>query len=202
MPATPSPTRFALSPSKLAVLEPCIDAQGAGGEDGEWPNNLLSVRTVVDESGAIGRRGQLVERAVDPAELALCARLAREAAEIMRGVSVGMGSESGSGFADFFVAAGAGDEPAAARIDEPLVRRAFGGTIFPPATMAVEPLKEDGVWWSEVLADGEGQDEAYFAPWRALMAWFAGQESLVDSAFVRIGDYRALLALEPGDLPE
>ncbi|MGH7298381.1 MAG: hypothetical protein ACRELB_25805, partial [Polyangiaceae bacterium] len=115
--------------------------------------------------------------------------------------SVGMGSEASSPFAEFFVTASLGDEPAL-RIDEPAVRRAFGGTIFPPATITVEPLKEDGAWWSEVLADGEGQDEAYFAPWRALMAWFDRQESLVDSAFVRIGDYRALLALEPGDLPE
>jgi hypothetical protein len=195
----PSPTRFPLNALKLAVLAPCMDSDT--DEEAEWRNNLLSSRTAVDESGAIFRRGTDVERAVDPDELVLCGRLAREAASIMRGVSVGMGSESSASFAEFFVAAAAG-APSAAVIDEPLVRAAFGGTIFPPATITVEPLREEGIWWSEVSADGEAQPEAYFAPWRALMAWFAEQEAFVDSAFVRIGDYRALLALDRASFPE
>jgi hypothetical protein len=66
----------------------------------------------------------------------------------------------------------------------------------------VEPLAEAGVWWSEVLADGEGQPETYFAPWRALMAWFGRQDALRDTAFVRIGNVRALSELSAGQLPE
>jgi hypothetical protein len=34
------------------------------------------------------------------------------------------------------------------------------------------------------------------------MAWFARQEAFVDSAFVRIGDYGALLALDRSSYPE
>jgi hypothetical protein len=137
---------------------------------------------------------------VDPDELALCQTLARQAAAIMDGVEVGMGSESSARFSEFFVTAGV-DRPRPERIDEDLVRTAFGGTIFPPATITVEPLKEAGIWWSDVLRDGEGQPDAYFAPWRTLMAWFAHQ-ALVDSAFVRIGDYGALLALDRASYPE
>lgn len=88
------------------------------------------------------------------------------------------------------------------RIDEGVMRRAFGGTIFPPATITVEPLKESGTWWSAVLLDGEGQDEKYFAPWRALIAWFHAQEALVDTAFVCIGDTRALSSLPESEYPE
>jgi hypothetical protein len=193
-------TQFASSPSKLAILAPCMDPDGFDDEDAEWRNNLLSARTVVYESGVIARRGETVHHAVDPAELALCSELAGEAAAITKGASVGMGSESSASFAEFFVTANA-DAPRPTRIDEDFVRRAFGGTIFPPATVTVEPLKETGVWWSEVLADGDGQPDAYFAPWRTLMAWFAHQD-FVDSAFVRIGDYGALLALDRASYPE
>jgi len=193
-------TQFALSPSNLTTLAPCMDPDGGEDEEAEWRNNLLSARTVVYQSGVIARQGDSVHHAVDPEELALCGKLAGEAASIMKGASVGMGSESSASFTEFFVAANA-DPPRPTRIDEEFVRRAFGGTIFPPATLTVEPLKEMGVWWSEVLADGDGQPDAYFAPWRALMAWFARQP-FVDSAFVRIGDYGALLALERASYPE
>jgi hypothetical protein len=194
-------TQFASSPSKLAILAPCMDPDGDDDEEAEWRNNFLSARTVVYESGVIARRGESVHHAVDPEELSLCGKLAGEAVAIMKGASVGMGSESSSSFSEFFVAANA-DVPRRARIDEEVVRRAFGGTIFPPTTITVEPLEEAGTWWSEVLADGEGQPDAYFAPWRALIAWFARQEAFVESAFVRVGDYGALLALDRSSYPE
>jgi hypothetical protein len=194
-------TEFALSENKLFVLAPCTNPEGGPEQDADWPNNILSTRTVVYESGKIARSGEGVHHIVDPDELALCRRLAREAAAIMTGVSVGMGSESTSHFGEFFVAADV-DAPRPARIDEGVIRRAFGGTIFPPATITVEPLGESGVWWSEVLRDGEGQPDAYFAPWRALAEWFRQRPELQDSAFVRIGEYEALLALSASDYPE
>jgi hypothetical protein len=184
-------TDFAVSDERLAVLAPCMGAEGDADDEAEWPENLLSRRTRVYESGRIVRAGDDVRHAVDPDELALCRRLASEAEGIVRGVDVGMGSESSSRFQAFFVAADVGVVPPS-RIDEALVRRAFGGAIFPPATLTVEPLEETGTWWSEVLQDGEGQPDSYFAPRRALVAWFRRQEAFADAAFVRIGEYGAL----------
>jgi hypothetical protein len=195
----PLVTEFVTSAAKLAVLAPCMNPDPDA--DGEWPNNIISNRAVVHENGTIVRAGDALRHAVDPDELALCQTLARQAAAIMDGVEVGMGSESSARFGEFFVTAGV-DGPRPERIDEDLVRTAFDGTIFPPATITVEPLKEAGIWWSDVLRDGEGQPDAYFAPWRAVMAWFARQEAFVDSAFVRIGDYGALLALDRSSYPE
>jgi hypothetical protein len=194
----PLVTEFVTSAAKLAVLAPCMNPDPDA--DGEWPNNIISNRAVVYENGTIARAGDAIRHAVDPDELALCQTLARQAAAIMDGVELGMGSESSARFSEFFVTAGV-DGPRPERIDEDLVRTAFGGTIFPPATITVEPLKEAGIWWSDVLRDGDGQPEAYFAPWRTLMAWFAHQ-AFVDSAFVRIGDYGALLALDRASYPE
>jgi len=172
-----------------------MDRDDTGEDDAEWPNNIISSRAVAYRTGTIARRGEPLDP-VAPGELALCRRLARQAAAIMKTVPVGMGSETSACFRPFFVTAGV-DGPRRRRIDERVIRRAFGGTIFPPATITVEPVEQRGVWWSEVLQDGEGQDELYFVPWRALIVWFGRQKAFVDSAFVRIGDSQALM-----DLPE
>jgi hypothetical protein len=184
----------------LTTLAPCMDCYDVGEADAEWPNNILSTLTVVHSTGQIARRGEPA-RPVAQDELALCRTLSREAAAIMKKVPVGMGSEAGDGFRPFFVTAAA-EAPRPRRIDGKVIRRAFGGTIFPPATISVEPLQERGVWWSEVLQDGEGQKESYFAPWRALIACFGRQEAFVHSAFVRIGDSMALTELPEDQYPE
>jgi hypothetical protein len=169
--------------------------------DAEWPSNLISRATVVYETGRIARASEAASQAVDPDELAACRRLAREAYGVMEGREVGMGSEASTQFSEFFVC-GDPNAPAPSRIDEALIRRAFGGTIFPPATITVEPLKEEGTWWKEMLLDGEAQEESYFAPWQALMAWFGRQKAFVDSAFVRVGDRTALDQLDESEYPE
>jgi hypothetical protein len=192
-------TRFAPDPERLAVLAECMENYGVGDDDAEWPNNLVSRRTVVYGSGVIARVGDVVRHAVDPDELSRCRRLAAEIATLMRGVEVGMGSESGDEFHGFFVAASAGDPPPR-RIDEDLIRARFGGTIFPPATMTVEPLAEQGVWWSEVRGDYDELEER-LAPWRAMTAWFRGRPEFVDAAFVRIGDANALQEVPEEDWP-
>jgi hypothetical protein len=82
----------------------------------------------------------------------------------------------------------------------------FGGTIFPPATITVEPLAEEGRWWQEVEQDADALDdeerEAHLRPWRAVIRWFGARAELKDSAFVRIGDYEALHALDQRTYPK
>lgn len=191
----------AISNSKIAVLAPCIGGPGGDADEDEWPENLISRRAVVYEDGVIARVGETVQHRHDADELALCTRLACEAMAIMQHVPVGMESESDTPFSPFFIPAPFG-EPQATQIDEAGIRRAFGGTIFPLATITVEPLRETGIWWEEVLRDGAGQAASYFEPWRRLLTWFARQEAFVDAAFVRIGDRRALDELEESDYPE
>ncbi len=212
-------THFDPDPDRFAVLRPCIESGDCGAPDAEWPNNILSRDAVVYGSGIIGRRGQPVRHNVDPRELDLCKRLADEAHAQMRGVAVGMGSEGDDEFREFFAVANV-DDPIPQRIDERLVRARFGDTIFPLATITVEPLKEEGRWWKWVEDDGISRSEGgcdgpedryeewlseylkdYLRPWRALIAWFNRQPELRDSAFAMIGDYDALHALERSEFP-
>ena len=190
---------------RRAVIAECIETYDVGSPQDEWPNNLISTKAVVYASGRIARAGQSVRHAVDPAELALCRRLAAAAAGVMADAPVGMGSEDENFFRPFYVAANKGDAPTA-RITEQLIRDLFGGTIFPPATITVEPLAESGAWWREVMADYEDEDDdeeraQVLRPWRELIAWFRNTPEFRDTAFVRIGDYTALHELEPDQLP-
>lgn len=184
-------THFDPDPERLAVISECMQNYDVGEPNAEWPNNLLSRSTVVYGSGLNARGDSPVRHAVEVEELALCRRLAAEAAEVMAGAYVGMGSESSDPFRGFFIAGTAG-ETTLRRIDENLIRSRFGGTIFPPAPISVEPLTEAGVWWGEVEADGSESGEDYFAPWRAMVRWFRENPAFVDAAFARIGDREAL----------
>ncbi len=152
-----------------------------------------------------------VRHHVDPDELSLCRRLAREACALMEGVEVGMGSKSGDLFGEFFIAANS-DEPAPEAIDEALIRSKFGGTIFPPATITVEPLAERGTWWAEVVADSggdvededdedDGDGDGPLDRWRALICWFCDQPEFLAWSFVRIGDSARLQQLSQSDFP-
>jgi hypothetical protein len=212
-------TQFSPDADRLAVLRPCIESGDLGEPDAEWPNNIISRNAIVYGSGVIARRGRPVRHNVDPNELGLCQRLAREARAVMRDVAVGMGSESRDEFQEFFVAANV-DDPIAGRIDEALIRSRFGDTLFPLATITVEPLKEKGRWWRWVIDDSafryEGdysgpadkdeenlpkyQDE-YLRTWRAMIEWFGARPQFQDSAFVMIGDYDALHSLDRAEWP-
>jgi hypothetical protein len=192
-------TGFEPDADRLAVIRECMESYGVGSATAEWPNNLISKQAVVYGSGRIARKGETVRHAVDPAELALCRRLSAEAAQLMAGVEVGMGSESGDEFKGFFVAANS-DEPAPTKVTEELIRTTFGGTLFPPVNITVEPLTESGVWWSEVKEDGSESPPEYFQPWRKMMAWFRERPEFVATCFVRIGDDK-LWDLPPKSLP-
>ena len=194
-------TQFELDAGRLAVIRECMENYDVGAPDVEWPNNIISRHAVVYGSGVIARRDVGVRHAVDPDELALCRDLAAEIAGVMSGVDVGMGSQSGDAFCEFFIASNV-NEASPAQIDEHLIRARFGGTIFPPATITVEPLREAGVWWSEVQYDGSESDEEYFIPWRAMMKWFRERADFVDSAFVRIGDGRSLRQIPEEQRPK
>ena len=169
-------THFEQDPERLAVLAECMENYDVGEPGAEWPNNMISRRAVVYGSGLVAREGDVVSHSVDADELERCRRLSREAAALMDGVNVDMGSESADPFQAFFIAANV-DETVSTTIDESLIRAKFGNTIFPLATITVEPLEEQGTWWSELVACGyEGEElEQYLAPWRTMIDWFRQQ---------------------------
>ncbi len=189
-------SHLTVDPDRLAVIRTCMEAYDVGSPDDDWPNNIISRHTVVYYDGTITLAGNPAIHVVDDVELALCRSLSAEAAVLMAGVSVGMGSEADEAFQDFFVTAPVGSH-CAVTIDEALIRRCFGGVLFPPATITVEPFSEDTIWWGEVAEDGADSDPSYFEPWRAMVAWFRQQSAFRATAFVRVGD-----AQELGQLPE
>ena len=190
-----------LDSARLSIISECMENYDVGDGDAEWPNNIISREAVVYSDGTIARRTDRVSHMIDGMELALCERLSKQAAQFMAGIEVGMGSESGDCFRDFFIAAAAG-APKPTGINEDLIRKGFGGTLFPLATITVEPFAEDTVWWSEVLCDGEESGPDYFVPWREMSAWFKQQPAFVGTAFVRIGDQEELFHLPEASLPE
>jgi hypothetical protein len=191
----------ATSAVKTAVIAPCIGGPGGAKGGDDWPENIISRRAIVYDDGVIARVDEAVAHPKAPDELALCQRMSNEAMVLMEGIEVGMESEASTRFSPFFVPGPRAKKPPR-KIDEALIRRAFGGTIFPPATITVEPMKKAGVWWREVLRDGEGQPASYLKPWRNLIKWFAQQENFLDAAFIRIGDRTALDDLDSAEYPD
>lgn len=197
--ARPPFVSFPVDDTLQDAISACANNYGIGDLQSEWPNNILSIKAVIYQSGRMARVGEIITHRVDPDELDLIRRLAHDCLKVMAGVSVGMGSESADRFHEFHSAANVGDE-VPARIDEALIRARFGGTIFPAATITVEPFAESGIWWSEVVADGEG-DGRYLYPWRSLIHWFRTQPEFIDSAFVRIGDWQSLNEADRATFP-
>ena len=169
-------THFELDDDRLSVISECMENYDVGESDAEWPNNIISRRTVVYGSGVMAREGEQVRHAVDPDELATCRRLSEEAAVVMDGVEVGMGSNRSCYFRGFFIVANV-DELAPSSITTDLIRAKFGGTLFPPVKITVEPLVERGTWWSEVKRDVSGVAK-HLIPWRSMIDWFRNQSEL------------------------
>ncbi len=186
---------------RLGPIAQCIDSYGRDEPGDEWASNMISSNTVAYSCGAFSRGDEAVEHEHDPAEIDLCRRLAAEAAATVAGLEVGMGSEAGDGFEPFSVAAVRGASVCSA-IDQASIRRAFGGTIHPEASIIVEPLAERGRWWAEVLANfgldpndpAEGDDEAAVEAdedlerWRGMVGWFRSRADLRSASFVMIGE--------------
>jgi len=197
-------THFDPDPARLAPLRPCI---APATDDAEWTQNILSSKTIVYGSGRIALAGDEVRHDVNTPEFVLCRRLAEEARSLLAGkVDGGLGTEGDLPFDPFWVVANR-DDPAPQRIDGPLIRTRFAGTIYPAATVEVQPLAEGAEWWSDVLmcaeetadvqamSDGEEDEdpapyfEAFVSVWRGMVRWFTGRPEFVDTAFVAIGDY-------------
>ena len=203
-------TDFQPDAARLAVLKDCIDDYDVAEDtNAEWPNNILSRQTVVYPNGVIARAQDKISFATDSEELDLCVRLANEAAALMKGVEVGLGSESGAEFSAFWICANGQEKPA--RIDENFIKSRFGNTIFPPATIEIQELSTDGSWFERVRENFEemAEDDADKADyWReefgkceTLVRWFESQNAFCEAAFVEIGDRLKLWELPKEEYP-
>lgn len=144
----------------------------------EWPDNVISTRTVVFESGQISRAPTEHRHHVDPKELKLCRQLAREAAEVMAGVSVQ--SEIDTELYPFYIVTDEDDADLQV-IDDVSIRSVFGGSIFPYASIKIESMDRDSDWYC-YQADHRGK-------WEQLIAWFKESPHLSGESFVSIGEY-------------
>ncbi|MEL7086415.1 MAG: hypothetical protein AAGM36_18185 [Cyanobacteria bacterium J06597_1] len=141
---------FNPSPELFEIIAECTEHYYVGSPDAEWPNNIISRKAIVYESGVIAREGDIVSHNVDPNEVDLCRQLSVEVRQVIGDVEVGMGSEATTFFSPFSICSPCNtDTPTAITSD--LIRERFGGTIFPLATITVEPLEESGIWWGEIL---------------------------------------------------
>ncbi|MEQ1905852.1 MAG: hypothetical protein ABL888_16810 [Pirellulaceae bacterium] len=192
-----------VDPDRVKIFKECMESYGIGTDQAEWPNNILSRKLVVYESGMITRSDDSITRSVDAKELDLCKTLANIAREMIGEIAVGMGSQSMDSFSPFFVCA-EDDSAVPQEITESLIRERFGGTIFPLASITVEPLKQSGTWWNEVLkwvsSDAHKRD-LYLKNWQRTIDWFNSSSDFCHTSFVRIGDRKALWAAESGELP-
>jgi hypothetical protein len=182
--------------ARLAPIRECMENYGIGDPDEDWPNNVISTGTVAYSCGALYRPGEpkpvhnhLAE------ELQLCRSIAEDAARLMAGVAVGMGSAASDCFAPFFVTASDG-MPVPQDITEELIRHVFGGSIKPAAGISVELADETSSWWPAVLDFYEPDEEADISfdeeigQWRAMMEWFRNHTVLRQPRFVSIGSRR------------
>ncbi|MGL5810843.1 MAG: hypothetical protein ACRCYQ_12940 [Nocardioides sp.] len=186
------------------MLAPCTDNYDIGIPSRyEWPNNVLSTRTVVYEGGWIARAGdEFVLPRWRPDEFELCERLANEAASIMEGVLVEGTSEADTTFAPFYRVAAVDSAGTPDQVDERFVRELFGGTIFPLDPVVVEPLREDGTFWERVV-DSTGDYPDELQRWRALVKFLGDGSDLCQPAFVSIGfnNYAPALPIPDAQMP-
>jgi hypothetical protein len=202
--ARPPLVRFTRDPARLAVIAECMEHYGVGDPNAEWPNNLLSREAIVYGSGRIARQGEAVHHNVDPDELDLARALATSAAALLSTIEVGMGSEGGPDpWHPFFIVPNVG--AAGEKITEAVIRSRFAGTIFPPATVRVEPVSEDTQFWAEFAGYHSESDpvtrDRILDTMRRAMRWFVDEEALMDRAFVMIGEAERLWEIPNTDYP-
>lgn len=182
-----------LDPTRLHAFQPCIDSYDVGDPEDPWGNNCLASDAVAYSNGLIARAGAAVDLRFAPSELALCSRLATEAAALMGPRWPGMYSANDARTFPFFTVS-AFLTPRE-RPDADLIRAIFGGAICPEAEVCVEPLEACGEWWESILncgAECEEDDPEFDAqaqvirPWQAMMRWFTERPELHGSIFVRV----------------
>ncbi len=168
--------------AQARVLLQCQSGDAFPSDADEWNFGIISAGAIVYESGLISHSDRPEgPHEVETLELDLCRRLASTVNDIMAGVACGMGSEGFETFKPFYIAAKNGEQPLR-ELTEKAIRCKFADTILPSAVITVEPLLEDGVWWSEVICDGD------LKPWKAMIEWFRNKSGLTSLVFIRIGD--------------
>jgi len=200
----PCPARAAAAPGApsphgmwgsgmLAELQDEGDAAGGAGCSCISRGAVFDAETgVIDEEwGAAGDAPSLPP----PPPPRFARSLAQELGLSCGGLEVGMGSEASDvAFQSFWLRCAEGAVDAAPRVTGGVVRRAFGGTIHPSASVRVEPLRRGGgVWWDEVLHDcaGSRAEAGVLGCWDGIIEWFAARTRdgrlLGEPVFVRVG---------------
>ena len=160
----------ALDTERLAVFKDCMltyemDDRAPGSE---WPHNVIAKSTIAYSCGRFGLPGRGPDHDHDPDEFASCRYLASEAAEPMK-FAGGLGGNFDRYQAYFCVAQRA--EPIPPTITADVIRDAFGGTIYPPAPVMIEPMSEATRWWRWAEESASGEDEL-LVPHRNMLRWF------------------------------
>jgi hypothetical protein len=178
-------------PADANLFAGAMDDYGEPADRGRWPFNVLARDTVVYSCGAVALPEVPARHAHRADELALCLRLSAEAAEVMAEVYLVRSSSLSSYLYPYYMAANT-DAPAVTAVTADEIRRAFGGTIYPPAEVRVEPLREGEAWWHDIVAhypDAHAAErEQALGRWRALIRWFAERPELAEPSFVVIGE--------------
>jgi hypothetical protein len=180
-----------LDADRLAVIAECTETYGMQDRDptNEWVWNMISTKAVVYSCGAISREGADPAHNHAPAEVELCQRLAQDAAAVTAGEFIEMGDEGEHEFQSFYVVANVGLS-VPTQITEDLVRKAFGGTIYPDADVLVEPIEAGKNWWiqarSGYLNDDQDYCDHHIELWSKLHDWFHGQAELQTPVFISI----------------
>jgi hypothetical protein len=189
---------------------------GVGEPGAIWPNNIIATDTIVQASGVMSRAGQEVSHVVDEVDLEACKKLAQEVVRLMRDDDHLRDPEFTCAVQAFFSPGDKSKAPARS-VSEELIRERFGGTIFPGATVKIEPVRLDAPWWLEKKAElvwetlpgpGDGTFSNWkeeledwhcrerAVQWQFLIEWFMRRKEFynvfVDTAYVEIGDFRKL----------
>jgi hypothetical protein len=201
-----------LDPERLAPLRECMECCGPENPTDEWDHSCIHPRAGAYSCGRLAYPGGPNEHDHHPEEVARCRRLASDAGAVCSGLEVNW-SEGSSALAPFFITANR-TMPAPPQLTPDVVRAAFGGTIYPPAQIDVEPLEEGSRGWQAIADsdDGElrlppGAERHYTRDrleamrkdtrakweertrrWRAVLEWFRTRDGLRGTAFVLVGE--------------
>jgi hypothetical protein len=195
--ATPTPPRLEPFRDLVAVNEypSGVYLRLGGSPDDEWVIGNVSTRAVAYSCGRLTRDDRPLDHRHDPEELALCERVANEAASRLTRFRVGEGEP----IRPFFAAAVVG-EPVPEVLDEPLVRRAFGGTLPPGINFQIQRMGRRGGHWDQM--DGLSIDLDTLPPeiesvqeiiahqaaaWDEFADWFVGVPGLREHSVIGIG---------------
>ena len=117
-----------------------------------------------------------------------CQRLAGEAAQIMKGVYIGLSDEGDHTLDPFYIPVNHGDS-VRRQLTEQVFRTVMRGTIYPHAVLTIEPLTQSGSWWktvSKISSDSpnDPDEQKRVRQWGQLFDWFQGQKELHSPGYI------------------